>query len=165
MNEELSYKGLQKTEIPILQKLAFEIWHTTYSTIISKEQVEFMLEKMYNKELIKEQLEENDFWYFIQYKKENIGFVHFFPKENKMYLSKIYLKNEFHSKGIGKNTLDFVIENAKNLGFSKVYLRVNKQNKKAIQSYTKKGFKIIKEDILEIGNGYVMDDYILEYCI
>ena len=40
-------------------------------------------------------------------------------------------------------------------------LNVNRFNK-AIDFYLKNGFKIIKEENIEIGNGFLMEDYVME---
>ena len=77
-----------------------------------------------------------------------------------MFLSKLYVKKEFRHKGIGKA----VFEKIKDFGFDKIQLTVNKYNKNTIDAYLKYGFKIIDSVVSDIGNGFVMDDYIMEYC-
>jgi ribosomal protein S18 acetylase RimI-like enzyme len=43
-------------------------------------------------------------------------------------------------------------------------LNVNKNNN-AQYFYNKLGFIISKEEVIDIGNGYVMDDYVMEFLI
>ena len=63
--------------------------------------------------------------------------------------------------GAGKALLFKTIDYARSLAASCVYLQVNKQNN-AQQFYSKHGFTIREASILEIGGGYIMDDYIME---
>ena len=56
--------------------------------------------------------------------------------------------------------LDYVCTQSKNAGGDLLELNVNKSNPATI-FYAKKGFKVFKEEILEIENGYVMDDYVM----
>ena len=61
--------------------------------------------------------------------------------------------------------LQKVFEEARGFGKKKVYLTVNKHNYHAIDVYKKTGFVIAKEAVTDIGNGYVMDDYVFEYVL
>lgn len=51
---------------------------------------------------------------------------------------------------------------AENLNCKKIYLTVNKTNIKAIRVYERFGFEKTDQVVFDIGNGYVMDDYIYE---
>ena len=41
----------------------------------------------------------------------------------------------------------------------------NKNNTKTLDIYKHLGFEIVREEVTDIGEGYVMDDYVLEYRI
>ena len=47
-------------------------------------------------------------------------------------------------------------------GLRTLVLGVNKRNAKAIQAYRRNGFTVREEFVLDIGNGFVMDDYLFE---
>ena len=64
---------------------------------------------------------------------------------------------------VQKNNLEKVFEEGRAFGKKQVYLTVNKHNDHAIAVYKKTGFKVIDEVVTDIGNGYVMDDYIFGY--
>lgn len=149
-------------EIPVVQELADKIWKTTYPSIISLQQIEFMLNMMYSKEKIEENLIENHNWYLINFQEKNIGFTHFYQKEDSIFLSKLYVLETYQKSGIGKEVLYFIIDKAMELKVSKIQLRVNKENVKAINAYKKYGFIIANEDIFQLNEEYIMDDYIME---
>ena len=56
--------------------------------------------------------------------------------------------------------IDEVIKIAKNNQQKGVFLNVNKYNK-AQFFYQKLGFIITKEEVIDIGNNYIMDDYVM----
>ena len=49
-------------------------------------------------------------------------------------------------------------------GDKRIILNVNKANN-AKNVYESQGFTVRKELVLDIGGGYVMDDYIMEYLL
>jgi GNAT superfamily N-acetyltransferase len=76
-------------------------------------------------------------------------------------LHKLYVLPEFHGKGLGKAILDFIAEEILAHGATRLYLNMNRQNK-ARRFYEKYGFNIIKEEDVDIGNNYFMNDYVME---
>ena len=88
---------------------------------------------------------------------EIIGFSASVKEENRIFLSKLYLKEEYHGKGLGKK----MIEDVRNLyDLDVMYLTVNKKSK-VLPIYKHLGFKIIDAVVSDIGAGFVMDDYIM----
>jgi ribosomal protein S18 acetylase RimI-like enzyme len=149
-----------ENDIPLLQKLAREIWVKHYTGIISSDQIDFMLEKMYNTETIRTELKDGIQWKIVEKEKEPIGFYSFSmfkPTQCKLY--KIYLKMEFHGLGIGKICLNNVVEYAKTQKAREVILYVNRNNEKGLRAYKSYGFTILKEVDTDFGNGYVLNDY------
>lgn len=145
-----------------IPELAKEIWNDTYSTIISKEQIDYMLEMMYNEKTILESTENGEHWEILKADNVPIGYIHFKEEQDKIFLSKIYLKQEEQYKGLGQLMMNHVIDFATKSNKESVYLTVNKENKKAIRFYERNGFRNTKSEVFEIGNGYVMDDFIFE---
>ena len=68
---------------------------------------------------------------------------------------------ETQGKGFGKFMIDEIIRIAKSNDQKGIFLNVNKYNK-AKFFYEKAGFIVSKEEVIDIGNGYVMDDYVME---
>ena len=52
---------------------------------------------------------------------------------------------------------------AKERNLKRIYLSVNKHNTPSYEVYLHLGFKVIDAVVTDIGGGFVMDDYIMEY--
>lgn len=144
------------------QVLASEIWHEHYASIISSEQIDYMLESQ-SADAIEKLIPNGYTYYLIRLDENDIGYTAVCTSElleNRMLISKLYIKREFRGKGIGTRVVKFHGENAKKEGFSGLYVFVNKKNT-AIQAYGKMGFRVHHPVITEIGNGFVMDDFVM----
>ena len=96
---------------------------------------------------------------------KSIGYLSFKKNDNALFLSKIYINKLSRGKGFGKTAMNFIEEQAIDLNCKKIYLTVNKYNTNSIKAYQKIGFKTTEELVIDIGNGYVMDDYKMEKTI
>lgn len=152
-------------DIPLLQQLAREIWYAHYPSIISLQQIEYMLNRMYGAETIDRELTEEYQWRIIQHEGQPVGFLsfHFEQQPRKVKLHKLYVLPTYHKKGIGREALQYVIDYAMQMNATAVYLTVNKKNEKAIAAYLKAGFHIERSEIFDIGQGFFMDDYVMQY--
>ena len=156
-----------KNDIPTIQNLAKKSWNFAYAKIISQEQIDYMLDLMYSEETLNQHLENPNYqYYLIQENNQFLGFIgfeiHKEPETTKLH--RIYFLKQAQGKGLGKKALEFVINEAKNVNDKRVILTVNKNNS-AQKFYESQGFKVYDEAILEIGNGYVMDDFLMEFII
>ena len=152
---------VKENDIKTLAELTNEIWHEYWPCILSAKQIDYMVEKFQSENAIINQMKNKNYrYYFINYENQNIGYIGVSPHSDYLFLSKLYIKKDFRHKGIGKT----VFEKIKDFGFDKIQLTVNKYNKNTIDAYLKYGFKIIDSIVSDIGNGFVMDDYIMEYC-
>ncbi len=155
-------------QVLLVEKLAQEIWHSYYLKMNTVEQIDYMLKNFQSKEAITRQVNDENYTYKMLYKDENpIGYYAATLREDNisqyLFLSKLYLKDEFRGCGIGKITFDDIKSLAKRLKQDRIILSVNKLNTNAIKAYTKWGFKLMHSIKLDIGNGYFMDDFIMEY--
>jgi ribosomal protein S18 acetylase RimI-like enzyme len=57
--------------------------------------------------------------------------------------------------------IDYIIKQVKEKGATTLQLQVNRYNK-AKDFYNKLGFTVIEETDFDIGNGYFMNDYVME---
>ena len=96
---------------------------------------------------------------------QKAGYIGLSGKQDYLFLSKLYLKKDYRHKGLGKEAFNFIKQFALNNGYNKIRLTVNKYNENTINAYNKWGFKTIDSVVTNIGNGFVMDDYIMEYVI
>jgi ribosomal protein S18 acetylase RimI-like enzyme len=151
-------------ELPIVTALAEQIWPQTYSTYISEEQLHYMLDLMYNHSELLSQLEKGYTFLLASENNNDVGFACYSitDKENNIYkLHKLYVLPEMHGKGVGKILINEVFKLAKYSGGKALQLNVNKNNN-AKDFYLKTGFTIKESVVLNIGNGFFMDDYVME---
>lgn len=160
-------KVTTKDQLQVVADLAKKIWPVTYATILSKEQLHYMLDRFYNLKALQKQLESGQVFYLAQNEnQEFVGFVSYEIncKPNKMKIHKIYVLPETQGTGIGKQLFDLVKTKAQENQQTAIFLNVNKYNN-AQKFYQKLGFAITKEEVIDIGNGYVMDDYVMEVLV
>lgn len=153
---------ITQNEISVVQNLAREIWEEHYIKILSQQQLDYMLDLFYSEEKIKSELKEGIVWEMLLEGDKPIGYLVCKIESEKLYISKIYLKAETRGKGLGKFLLYRAIELAKQFQKKSIYLNVNKYNTDSIAFYERNGFQKIDEGVFDIGNGYVMDDFIME---
>ncbi len=149
-------------DISLIRELTFKVWPQTYAAIISHEQIEYMLEMMYSEASLKNQMEEGSQFVIVYDDKEPVGFASFQEIEPQVFkLHKIYVLPSQQGKGTGKFVINHIIEKIKNKNAKALQLQVNRYNK-AKNFYEKLGFSVLKEINLDIGNGYFMNDYVME---
>jgi len=149
-------------DIPVITQLAEIIWHQHYPSIISIEQINYMLNLMYSNKSLNEQINAkgHDF-YLIQRSGKNIGFISVSKMEKisqGYFIHKFYLDQTLAGKGTGTLAHNQLL---KLLNPSYLSLTVNRQNYKSINFYFKNGFKIESVADFDIGNGYVMNDLVM----
>lgn len=148
-------------DIETIRTLANEIWHAHYIDIIGKEQVEYMLNKMYDSKSLTQQMEiDKHQFYLIEYNHTTIGFVSVSSSNHHDYfIHKFYIQQTVAAKGIGTRVLSELIQ----LLNQKTYtLTVNRQNYKSINFYFKNGFVIDHIADFDIENGFVMNDFVMK---
>lgn len=154
-------------DISLIQEIAAQSWRAHYPGIISHEQIDYMLDLMYSEaELQKHFSLPNYQYYFIEDAEDIMGIMgfefHYEPQTTKLH--RIYLLEEATGKGLGKLALNFLKHEAESVGDKRIILNVNKENP-SYHFYLSQHFKKYAEGIFDIGNGYVMDDYLMEYLI
>jgi ribosomal protein S18 acetylase RimI-like enzyme len=142
-----------------VSKLAKNIWREHYLPIIGKEQVSYMLEKFQSENAIQQQIDQGYKYYIITVDKVEAGYFSVKDKAEKLFLSKLYVIKSFRGKGIGKQGIKFIKSTFSN---SIIQLTVNKNNSHSITFYQNIGFTIVDDVIMDIGSGFVMDDYVME---
>jgi len=161
-----SFTPITQNDFQQVFYLSKEIWNNNYQDMISQEQIDYMLNMMYNPKRLQKDLKEGYQWEFIYHNNNLIGYLAYvIEDDNRVFLSKIYLKTKTQGMGLGKLALNRVKDYAKTNNCKAVYLTVNRGNEKGVRAYKKAGFIIIGEEDFDIGNGYIMDDYVFEYTI
>jgi len=155
------FKQVEQNQIKEIASLASSIWHEYWTCLLSPEQIDYMIENFQSETAIKNQIEnENYTYYFIMSGNEYAGYFGVSDKGDYLFLSKLYIKKEFRHQGTGSQAFEKIKEIANG---RKIRLTVNKKNINTIKAYDKWGFKTIDAVVTDIGHGFVMDDYIMEY--
>lgn len=154
-----------QSSIPLIRQLAGQIWPEAYRSILSPGQIGYMMEMMYSVDSLTEQMEQKKHRFLLICDDDRaVGFASYSyeNKGNRIYLRlhKIYLDKTVRGKGFGLQ----VINHLKALAIQKkaewIELNVNRKNP-ALEFYTRAGFEKAGEEAIDIGNGYIMDDYIM----
>jgi ribosomal protein S18 acetylase RimI-like enzyme len=163
----IQLKRAKEADIPIIQEIARVTWQPTYVPLLGQIQVDYMLEKMYNKGALLEQLAEGYVFLIAELGMEQVGFAAYsiIDHDNRGYkLHKIYVLPDAHGKGVGKFLMNEVVGQVRDAGGKSLSLNVNRNNK-AQNFYEKAGFKVKETVDIEIGNGFFMNDYVMEMPI
>lgn len=154
-------------EMPIVTELAELIWPQTYSEYISKAQLRYMLDLMYNQDELLSQYHKGYTFFIASVQGMDIGFACTSPvdeKGNIYKLHKLYVLPSTQGMGIGKLLVDEVVNLVGAQGGKFLQLNVNRNNI-ATNFYLKIGFKIKETVDINIGDGFFMNDYIMELPI
>lgn len=149
--------------------LAESIWMEYFPSIISIDQIEYMLKKYLSFESIKSQIKKGYNYFLVKRDRELIGFFAINCEVSagvrRLFLSKLYLEQSVRGLHISTLMKNFIFEQAKEKNCSEVFLTVNKYNSHAIDVYYHWGFRKTDSVETDIGNGYVMDDYVMTATI
>jgi ribosomal protein S18 acetylase RimI-like enzyme len=160
----MEIRRLIKSELHIVSDLAHKIWPSTYSQIISIEQMTFMLNWMYSIETLEKSYETNHAFFAVFDADQPLGFIDLElhnPNPHWMKLQKIYVLPEKQKLGIGLALMDYTVLFAQENNVKHITLQVNRNNK-AVVFYQKLGYYVVDEQDFDIGNGYFMNDFVLQ---
>jgi diamine N-acetyltransferase len=150
-------------DIDLIRQLSYAIWPNTYGNIISQAQINYMLDKMYNPAVLQKQIQEEGCTFIIVYDNEEaVAFASYNEVATQIWkLNKIYILPSQQGKGMGKFIINYIVNEIKPLHATALQLQVNRQNN-ATTFYQKLGFTIIQTADFDLGNGYFMNDYVME---
>jgi len=149
-------------DIPLIRDMAYKIWPATYGSILAQGQIDYMLELIYSEKALHEQMENNTEFILVYDGVHPVGFASFSQIKPQVYkLHKIYVLLSQQGKGTGRFIIDQLVKAMKAKGATTLQLNVNRQNN-AKGFYEKLGFVVMKEEDIDIGNGYFMNDYVME---
>ena len=149
-----------------IEVLANEIWREHYSSILSKEQIDYMIQRFQSVEAMQKQVKVDSYEYYKIYWSDSFaGYFAIQQQANTLFLSKIYIHKDYRGHGLGQSVFSMLERKCTQLGLDKIWLTVNRFNEGSIKFYEKQGFLKVRTQIADIGNGFVMDDYIMEKAI
>jgi GNAT superfamily N-acetyltransferase len=156
-------RRLERHEIDAVSALARAVWQATYPELISRQQIDFMLADRYAPEQIHAQLDDpRHAWWVAQQDGQLVGFAHASLDGADSKLDKLYVHPDKQRQGIGSMLLTTVQDWARAQHARRLWLQVNRGNTPAIAAYQNRGFRIVESRIFDIGNGFVMDDHVME---
>jgi diamine N-acetyltransferase len=146
-----------------IQELAMRIFPVTYRDIVEGPQIEYMMDMFYSSGNLVKQFESGQQFLIVYYGGYAAGYASYtlLNSTGDYKLNKIYLDQNLQGKGLGKILLKEVIFRLREAGGRNLQLNVNRYNK-AVGFYRNMGFEVKKEELLDIGNGYFMDDFVME---
>jgi diamine N-acetyltransferase len=164
-SSELIIRPASFNDISFIQQIAANTWPSAYEKLLGKQQVDYMLGLFYSRPSLEEQMKNHHHFFLALFNYLPVGFASFSNINDRTYkLQKLYVLPQVQKTGAGKKLLETVETVAKSMGAQKLQLNVNRQND-ARNFYTKAGFKIIKEEDIDIGNGFYMNDYVMEKAL
>ena len=154
--------------LPIIRSIAYRTWPETFESILTPDQIMYMLERMYSIESLKDQtLNKGHQFIVVKIGLDYYGFssIEFnYAARSQTKIHKIYILPEAQGKGIGKALFAEITKKALQAGNQKLLLNVNRNNK-ATHFYQGLGFSIVDTEDIDIGNGYFMNDFVMEKSI
>ncbi len=151
-------------DIAKIQEIANITWPITYGEILTAAQLDYMLDLIYSDEALSKQIQNKEqLFYLVSDSESVIGFIgieHHYKNEAITKIHKIYLLPETQGKGYGKTIFNSIEELALENHSNELLLNVNRFNT-ALNFYKKLGFEIKETVDIEIGNGYLMEDYVM----
>ena len=151
------------TSLQAIAGLAKKIWTEHYLPILGQQQIDYMLERFQSVHAMQCQITEEGYeYYLIRLDGQNAGYIGVKPDEKGLFLSKLYVDKAFRRRGIAARVLNVLTGRCLTESRPVIWLTVNKYNEGSIAAYRALGFSIVRDEVTDIGNGYVMDDYIME---
>lgn len=150
-------------DISHIRDIAERTWWPCYSSILSPDQIRYMLDVLYAEEAIRKQMVEGSQTYLLLRDDEGPqGFASFGRRADApdvVKLHKLYVLPQCQGKGYGMALIDAVRHRLREAGISILDLNVNRYNP-ARRFYEKAGFKILREEDIAIGP-YWMNDWVM----
>lgn len=156
-----SFRDVIPDEAAALQPMAARIWWDCYRGMISDVQIARMLEAMYDPARVARELRAGVRWEWLLIGCAPAGYLSWELCEGTLHLHKLYLEKAWHGQGLGQRMLSHVGDRARASGASRIELRVNRANERALRAYHRAGYHRVADDVRDIGHGFVMDDHIL----
>lgn len=154
-----------EAHLPDINRIAHETWPSTFGAILSEKQINYMLDWMYSIPSLKSQIKDKSHVFLLAKEgDEYLGYASYELNYNdlsKTKIHKIYLLPLSQGKGVGALLINRIGEIATENGNDTLSLNVNRYNK-AIGFYEKMGFNIVGNEDIDIGDGFLMQDFIMD---
>lgn len=164
MEQTLTFRPVvTPAQIEVTALLADAIWNECYDGHLSREQIRYMVEKFQSAPAITSQIESQGFLYYLfEVDGNQAGYIGLQPKDGKLLLSKLYLLKSYRGQGYLPLFFGFIDTVARRQKCGTVWMTANRYNDRAVAAYKKMGFAVVREQVADIGQGFVMDDFVFE---
>ncbi|MCC7502923.1 MAG: GNAT family N-acetyltransferase [Flavobacteriales bacterium] len=160
----MSLREATAADVPLIQGIARATWPISYAAMISPAQITYMLHLMYSTSALEDQLGPKGHRFLLAEQDGEVvgfaGFEHSYRGTKRTRLHKLYALPQLQGAGVGSELLQAVATAAGKAGNTALELNVNKQNR-AKSFYLRHGFVVERDEVLDIGDGYVMDDHVM----
>jgi len=157
-------RPVTREEVGAIAQLARTVWQQAYREIITPAQIDYMLAQRYSAPRLLEELARPDIWWdqaFLDARRLGFAATLATAVPGEFKLDKLYVHPEAQRRAIGSALLQHVQQRARAKGGKTLILAVNKNNAPAIAAYRKNGFEVRESVCVDIGHGFVMDDFIM----
>lgn len=160
---QVTIRPAQPSEFPAIERLARRIWPVCFRDLITPGQCDYMLDQRYNHAAMMEARSHGSIYELIERSQQVLGFGAHGPADSPSdwKLWQIYVLPECQGQGLGRHYIEHVSLHARAQGRTALVLTVNKRNDRARALYERCGFALRESACFDIGNGFVMDDYVM----
>lgn len=169
MSRNLTITVARVSDIPEIKSLSDIMFRAAYADFLSSGQIEYMLENMYTEKSFADIVSDPDKALFVALECDRkIGYLSVCRDGNTpsghplFHLQRIYLLPECQGKGYGRDMFTFLVNYLKDICPEtkfRIELNVNRRNR-AVGFYEAMGMYCSRTEDIEIGEGYMMEDYI-----
>ncbi|MBL7748249.1 MAG: GNAT family N-acetyltransferase [Chitinophagaceae bacterium] len=162
MTTSFNIRSATTEDIELIRELTFQVWPQTYANILSPQQIDYMLDMMYSQQSLQQQMESGAQFIIVYEKEKPVGFASYQEMKPALYkLHKLYVLPSQQGKGTGRLLVEYICTVITERKATALQLQVNRNNN-AKTFYEKLGFTVLEEIDLDIGGGFIMDDYVME---
>ena len=173
-----TYRRATTDDIELIRSIAKVAFPATYSTIISAEQIDYMMEWMYSAKKLQQEISGNITYLLAEVDGRTVGYLSFGPDEGAedcaaaalsaaapgqgrlFHLHKIYLLPEAQGGGNGKRLFMAGEREMRLAGATAFELNVNRGNP-ALGFYRHLGMQLSRSGDFDIGGGFFRNDHIM----
>jgi ribosomal protein S18 acetylase RimI-like enzyme len=150
-------------QVEDVARMARIVWNEYYVQLIGQAQVDYMVAKFQTAEAMQAQIDSGYAYFQIQLDGVMVGYtaIRHDAADARVFISKLYVLAPHRKSGAGRQCLQLIERMARERGATHLWLTVNKGNP-SVRAYERLGFKIVEALVMDIGGGYVMDDFKME---
>ena len=166
---DIEIKRAGNNDLQTIHDMAEVVFRQTYRTILSAEQMEYMMEWMYSLPNLEKQVSQGHTYYIAWADDEPQGYVSVRKDSvdadvtEVWHLEKIYVMPSAQGTGLGHRLLETAKQHVRDNKVSvkaRIELNVNRNNP-AVGFYRNQRLSILRQGDFPIGNGFYMNDYIM----